>query len=168
MSGEFEGRTCVRPSPRTHEAMQGFGPGKKVPAHVRAGERPPRCSAVGRAEHWASLVYARVTQGIARPMSTNRIEPLRELRSHPAWLSSAGDRTSSRGSGGEPGRPFSLVTFSLGEQKESHRHRGRPLKWRRSRPKCRNGWSNKKTPHRRGSCRNSSVATHLARGSGRI
>ena len=37
-----------------------------------------------------------------------------------------GTATSSRGSGGEPGRPFSLVTFVLGEQKESHRHRGRP------------------------------------------
>jgi len=34
VSGEFEGRTCVRPSPRTPEAMQGFGPGKNVPAHV--------------------------------------------------------------------------------------------------------------------------------------
>ena len=30
----------MRPSPRTPEAMQGFGPGKNVPAHVRAGERP--------------------------------------------------------------------------------------------------------------------------------
>ena len=43
-------------------------------------------------EHWASLVYACVTPAVTRPMSVKRIECARELRSRPAWSSSAGYR----------------------------------------------------------------------------
>jgi len=79
-------------------------------------------------EHWASLdcdCYAReqfTPDECAEALTTH------ELRSRPAWSSSAGNRTSSRGSGGEPGIPFSLVTF-FGGAKKVTRPSGRNLKY---------------------------------------
>jgi len=69
-----------------------------------AEQSQPRRGVVG--EHWASLVYLCFAPEISRPMSLTGVETVRELRSRPALASSAGNRTSSRGSGGEPGNPF--------------------------------------------------------------
>jgi hypothetical protein len=61
-------------------------------------------------EHWASFVQACGIPGNSRPLSLADLKRERELRSRPAWSNSAGDRTRSRGGGGEPGR-FSLATL---------------------------------------------------------
>jgi hypothetical protein len=57
-------------------------------------------------EHWASLNRACYTPEQFTPDEGAEAQTVRELRSRPAWSSSAGNRTSSRGGGGEPGNPF--------------------------------------------------------------
>jgi hypothetical protein len=82
-------------------------------------------------EHWASFVYACFTPRITRPMSAHSIQSLRELRSRPAWSSSAGKGKS----GTDPnirsvpdfprrtGDALFFGDFILGEQKKVTRPR---------------------------------------------
>jgi hypothetical protein len=60
------------------------------------------------------------------PNIRDGMKTVRELRSRPALASSAGNRTSLRGSGGEPGSPFFFGDFLLGRARRKSPAPGPP------------------------------------------
>ena len=86
----YESRTWVTPE------FKDMGYSSKVNQRVlplgplfAAEQSQPGRGVVG--EHWASLVYASLIRIDRAPDDFNSIESVRELRSRPAWSSSAGE-----------------------------------------------------------------------------
>jgi hypothetical protein len=89
-----------------------------------AEQSQPRWGVVG--EHWASLVYACLTNKNSRLMHVQSRRRRASCAAAPTWRAAQGHHTSLRGSGGEPGRPFSLVTFFYGRAKRKSPAAGPP------------------------------------------